>query len=211
MGFWKATHLSVVRGEPALDDATLIARMRNGDAAMADALVRRAGPRAKGAVRRLLRHTTPDDDDLLQLVLMELVTTIDGYRGECSLNTWIDRIATHVVYKRLRRQTLERRLFEGMDESAERIASGDSTERRAVTVDLVARVKERLAHLDEEKVTTWLMFDVHGLSLEELAHAFESTVAAVQSRVSRARKEVRACLEGDAELFDVLSSWEASS
>lgn len=178
---------------------------------MANALVRRAGPRAKAQVRRLLRQRTPDDDDLLQSVLIELVTTIDSYRGDCSLNTWIDRITAHVVFKRLRRQKLEKRLFEGLDDSTGEVASDASAERAALTRSVLARVRARVAHLDQGNVTAWLMIDVYGLTIEELASALELSVAAAQSRASRARREVRECLRGDEELEDVLSSWEAAS
>ncbi|MBX7117059.1 MAG: RNA polymerase sigma factor [Myxococcaceae bacterium] len=203
----RPAHLTLV-DRVAVDDATLISRVKAGDTACAEELVRRAGPRAKAAVRRLLRQPTADDDDLTQLVLIELVTTIDTFRGECSLNTWVDRLAAHTVYKRLRRQKLERRLFDGLGEEAEQVASSHSSERRALADNLIQRVKARLGHLDFEKVSAWLLFDVHGFTLEELAHTFESSVAAVQSRVSRARKEVRACLENDPELMDTLSTWE---
>jgi RNA polymerase sigma-70 factor, ECF subfamily len=208
--FWKASHLSLVpSGGP--DDEVLLSRLRAGEVGAANELVRRAGPRAKAAVRRLLRGRSPDDDDLLQLVLIELVGTIDAFRGDCSLNTWIDRIAAHVVFKRLRRQKLERRLFDGLGEPSDDLPSGHSTDRRVLTQSVLSRVQALVAHLDSEKVMAWLMLDVHGLSLEELAHALEITVAAAQSRASRARREVRACLEADAELSDVLSSWEALS
>jgi RNA polymerase sigma-70 factor (ECF subfamily) len=211
MAFARPVQLSVVPGVAALDDSTLIARVRAGDAAMANALVLRAGPRAKAAVRRLLRFGSADDGDLTQLILIELVTTIDSFRGDCSLNTWIDRIAAHVVYKHLRRKKLESRLFEGLAEEGEQVPSGaTSGERQALLRNILGRVRERLTHLDEEKVSTWLLFEVHGLSLSELAHAMEISLAAAQSRISRARREVRACLEGDVELLGVLSSLEAS-
>ncbi|PZR07523.1 MAG: hypothetical protein DI536_26995 [Archangium gephyra] len=202
------SHLQLV---PHDDDGALVAAVRGGDRRSADALVRRAGPRAKAAIRRLLRRATPDDADLLQLVLIELVTSIDSFRGDCSLNTWVDRIAAHVVYKRLRRRSLEARLFEGLGEEGHDVAGAQSAERASVTSNLVARVRSRLAELDQDKVTAWLMFDVHGLSLEELAHALEITPVAAQSRVSRARKEVRACLERDPELAQAMSQWEVPS
>lgn len=193
------------------DDRALVAAVRRGDKRSADALVRRVGPRAKGAIRRLLRRTTNDDADLLQLVLIELVTSIDSFRGDCALNTWVDRIAAHVVYKRLRRQRLETRLFEGLSDGTEEVVGAQSAERASMTSNLVSRVRAVLAEVDQEKVTAWLLFDVHGLSLDEVAHALEVTPVAAQSRVARARKEVRALLERDPELAQAMSPWEVPS
>lgn len=215
MAYWRTASAplsTLAANDVELDDATLVQGVRDGDAAMADILVRRAGPRAKAAVRRLLRKATADDDDLLQLVLLELVTTIDAFRGDCSLNTWIDRIAAHVVYKRLRRQKLERRLFEGLGETGEQVPTRSASgEHRAVLGNLLTRIQDNLAVLDQEKVTTWLMFEVYGLSLTELAFAMEISPAAAQSRISRARRDVRECLDRDIELSGVLSVFEAAS
>ncbi len=204
-------HLSVVPRDASLDDAELVERVRAGEPGLATLLVQRAGPRAKAAVRRLLRHPTDDDDDLTQLVLIELVASIDRFRGECSLNTWVERIAAHIVYKRLRRRKLERRLFEGLGEQSHNQPSNASAERRPLTQNLLRRIQESLRLCDTDKVSVWLMFDVYGLSLEEVAHALETSVSAAQTRVSRARREVRSRLECDTELVDALSALEAAS
>lgn len=200
--------LSVVSND---DDGALIAGVRRGDRRCADSLVRRAGPRAKAAIRRLLRHATADDADLLQLVLIELITSIDSFRGDCSLNTWVNRIAAHVVYKRLRRRKLETRLFEGLGDAGHDVVGTHSAERASMASSVLSQVRAKLSALDPEKVTAWLLFDVHGLSVEEVAHALELSAVAAQSRVSRARREVRACLESDPELTQAMSQWEVPS
>jgi RNA polymerase sigma-70 factor, ECF subfamily len=204
----RRAHLSVV----ATDDDALVAGVRAGDAACATAFVKRVGPRAKACVRRLLRGDASDHEDIVQLALVELVTTIDRFSGQCSLDTWVDRLTAHLVYKKLRRSRLERRLFDGLLDDAETqaVASTTSSERRAMTVSVLNRIRSRLQHLDEEKVASWVLFDVHGLSLEEVAGVLEISVTAAQSRVSRARRDVHAALAGDDELAQLLPMVEAS-
>ena len=202
-------HLSVV--PRAIDDAALIAGLRDGDPQLANLLVKRAGPRVKAGIRRLLRGWATDADDLMQMALIELVNTIDNFQGNCSLDTWIDRVTAHVVYKRLRRLKLERRLFDGMSEDTEAVRCASSSERRAITVNALERIGKKLAHLDPEKVSAWVLFDVHGFTLEELAQVLETTVAAAQSRVSRARRDVRAALEADEEFMGLLPALEVPS
>lgn len=193
-------------GPETAEDARLIAGVRTGSAACANELVKRCGPRVKACVHRLLRQRATEHDDLVQLALVELVTSIDRFRGQCSLDTWIDRLTTHVVYKRLRRMKLERRIFDGLAEDALSVASSASTERPSLAANLLERVKERLAGVSEDKVSAWVLFEVHGMSLEELAEMMGVTLAAAQSRVSRARREVRERLDSDPELVAALAS-----
>ncbi|MCA2981351.1 MAG: sigma-70 family RNA polymerase sigma factor [Myxococcaceae bacterium] len=199
------SHLRVVGAPSEVSDEQLVAGIRAGDARLANELVRRCGPRAKGAIRRLLRR---DEPDLVQVVLMELVQTIDRWRGECSLSTWVERLAAHVVYKRLRRERLEARLFEGLATEALEVAGRASAERASMTADALERVQALLSDLPHELVNTWLLFDVYGLTTQEVAAALEVSPVAAQSRVSRARRDVQARLARDPELLDVINHLE---
>jgi RNA polymerase sigma-70 factor (ECF subfamily) len=202
------SHLRVVEAPSGLSDEQLVAGVRAGDVRLANELVKRCGPRAKGAIRRLLRR---DEPDLVQVVLLELVQTIDRWRGECSLSTWVERLAAHVVYKRLRRERLEARLFEGLATEALEVAGRASAERASMTANALERVQALLADLPRELVNTWLLFDVHGLTTQEVAAALDVSPVAAQSRVSRARRDVQARLARDPELLDVLNHLEVRS
>lgn len=200
-------HLSVVSSARG-DDGLILTGVRQGKPEMADRLVRRAGPRARSAIKRLLPSWTSEHDDLVQLTLLELVGSIDSFHEECSLDTWIDRLAANVVYKRLRRASLERRLFDELTPEALEVAGRESSERRTLTLNVIDRVRDCLERVDDEKVATWVLFEVHGLTLEEVALAAEISVTAAQSRVSRARRAVREALEKDPELATLLEDWE---
>jgi RNA polymerase sigma-70 factor (ECF subfamily) len=200
-------HLTVVAPD-APDDAALVDGVRANDPAMANALVRRVGPRAKACVRRLLRDRAAEHEDVLQLALLEIVVSLRRFRAQCSLDTWAERVTAHVVYKHLRRKRLERVLFDSLAEDAARAPPEDSPERRSLSASALRRIKTLLAPLDEEKVSLWLLFEVHGFSLEEIADIIGVSVAAAQSRISRTRREVRACLDADAELSAIFATVE---
>jgi RNA polymerase sigma factor (sigma-70 family) len=95
----------------AAEDRELVAAVRNGDAAAAVRLHNRLRSRIDGTIRRILGGSDPDHDDLIQLTLVELIVSIDRFRGDSSLDAWASSVAAHVVYNYLRRRKVERRLL----------------------------------------------------------------------------------------------------
>src|ERR1700687_1325917 len=73
---------------PALDDSELLAALRAGDPTAATALHDRVRAHVDRTIRRLLGARAVDHDDVAQLAMIELVSTIRRYRGECSLDSW---------------------------------------------------------------------------------------------------------------------------
>jgi RNA polymerase sigma-70 factor, ECF subfamily len=196
--------------EPALDDAQLIAAVREGDEDAARALYARLHAKVDGTVRRLLGPADSDREDCVQLAFVEIVRSIDRYRGECSLEHWATRVAAHVVFKHIRRRKTERRIFERGARTSDR-PEPISAPRRLIARDLAARVREKLATLSTDKVYAFLLHDVLGFDLREIAEITSVSVAAAQQRLVRGRREVHAHLAADAELAAMLEDLEEES
>ncbi|MEA2748928.1 MAG: hypothetical protein QOI41_3071 [Myxococcales bacterium] len=185
--------------EPLLDDAELLGALQNGDADAAAAMYERLRPRVESTVRRLLGAGDVDQQDCVQNTFVEIVRSIDRYRGECPIEHWAAQIAANVVYKHIRRRRLERRFFGGTVRPSER-PEPVSSSRRMVAKDLIERVREKLAALEPQKAFTFLLHDVLGFDLQEISVITGVSVAAAQKRLVRGRRDVHAELAGDAEL-----------
>lgn len=177
--------------------------MVNGDPEAAAALHDRLRPRVLSTVRRLLGGNDPDLEDCVQNTFVEIVRSIDRYRGECPLEHWAARIAAYVVYKQIRRRRVERKIFEKRANGE--VGDSDRPEpvnaaQRLVARDLISRVRSTLGRLDQDKVYAFMLHDVVGFDLAEIAEITGVTVAAAQKRLFRGRRDIHAELANDPEL-----------
>jgi RNA polymerase sigma-70 factor (ECF subfamily) len=188
---------------PTLDDTELLTALRRGDASAATALHDRVRVPIDRAFGRVLGGRDRDHEELAQNTMIELVRSIDRFRGECSLDTWVSRIAAHIAYKAIRRRKLERRVFESRADLDDALAPHD-LDRSSIDRSVIARIREHLAAMDDAKSWTILLHDVCGYDLREIAAITEVSVAAAQTRLSRGRRELHERLEADPELADEL-------
>ena len=197
---------------PTLDDSQLLASIRAGDPDAATALHDRLRPVAERAVRRLLGHADRDREDLVQQAILEVVTTVHRFRGDCPLDAWASTVTAHVVYKHIRRRMTERRIFESHRGEDDAPASVDrrSLARQASARSTLRRVMAHLDGIDEAKAWAYVLHDVCGYDLKEVAQITESTVAAAQSRLVRGRRELMEKLAADPELGALLANGEGT-
>jgi RNA polymerase sigma-70 factor (ECF subfamily) len=195
---------------PALDDSELLAALRRGDPAAATSLHDRVRPQVERTIRRLLGPNDFDHEDVAQQAMIELVSTIDRYRGDCSLDSWTSTITAHVVYKHIRRRRTERRIFGALD--ADLLAETRSPSRigrEALVRDVMVRVRDHLDRIDESKSWTFVLHDVCGYDLREIAKITGVSVAAAQTRLVRGRREVHERIANDPELSNLIESMES--
>jgi RNA polymerase sigma-70 factor (ECF subfamily) len=175
---------------------------------MAGPFYDRTRPIVARTVRRLLGASDSDFDDLVQVAAIELLNSLNRFRGECSLDTWTSTIAANVVYKHIRRRGLERMIF------APELAADDvpqTAHQRPVLRGMVERVMQHLGQMVYERAWTFLLHDVHGYSLDEVANITGATVAAAQSRLVRGRHELHERIASDPDLAGGLDVLEDQS
>lgn len=192
------------------DDAELVERVRHGDASAAPPFYRRSRPTVDRTIARILGRRDSDHEDLVQVSMLGLISSLANFRGECSLDTWISRVTAHTVFKELRRRKSERRLFERpFDEPPE--GSHDDVGRGIVARSLVGRLRVHLDEMDPAKASALVLHDVCGYDLREVAQITESSVAAAQSRLVRGRADLHARICADPSLADLLEGRQGTS
>jgi RNA polymerase sigma-70 factor (ECF subfamily) len=190
--------------EPSLDDAQLLRALRSGDPSAATALHDRARPVVDRTIARLLGRGDRDREDVTQHALIEIVLGIERFRGDCPLDAWCSTVSAHVVYKHLRRRQTERGIFGALDLDEHEPRSSVHAARDAIVRGVVARVRAHLEQMDQTKAWAFVLHDVCGYDLKEIAEITGASVAAAQTRLTRGRRELHERIAADPELADRL-------
>ena len=158
-----------------------------------DELVRRY----RRPVYNLVRALTGGDDDaedLVQDVFVRAFRAVRGFRGDSAFKSWLYRIAINVVHTHLQRRRT-RDAFSGartVDAASGDVPNGDDLEEAVVRRQAIERA---LAALPEQLRVLVVLRDVHGLKYDEIAKIVKSPRGTVESRLFRARQQLRPMLE----------------
>ena len=96
-----------VSSQATIDESTLVAQAREGDAVAFGELVHRY----EGRIFRLAQHITQnreDAEDVLQETFLKAYEHLDQFQGNSKFYTWVVRIAVNQSLMKLRRRKTDR-------------------------------------------------------------------------------------------------------
>jgi RNA polymerase sigma-70 factor (ECF subfamily) len=167
-----------------LSDADVVARVRAGDTALFEILIRRYNQRVYRAVRAVLRG---DDEveDAMQQAYLSAFANLGQFAERAQFSTWLIRIAVNEALARLRK----RGRFEW--EMPEMESTAPNPEQQAAISQMREVVEQELEALSTTYRTVLVLRDVEGLSTAETAEALGVSDDVVKTRLHRARAMVR--------------------
>jgi RNA polymerase sigma-70 factor (ECF subfamily) len=184
------------------DDA-LLAGLANGDASSVEKLMERYGGRCYRLAFGVVRNAA-DADEVVQDVFLSVLRKHTSFEGRAALGSWIYRITVNTALnkRRGRRGEIEVSLEDylptfkpdGHREGERALLGADwsqSPDRELASAEMRRLVREGIELLPPPYRATLVMRDVEELSNEETAEALGETVAAVKSRLHRARMALR--------------------
>jgi RNA polymerase sigma-70 factor (ECF subfamily) len=178
-------------------EADLIARAKEGDHEAFTELVSRHEER----VYRLARRVVGEDEsalDVMQEVFLSVYTKLPGFRGEAAFSTWLYRITLNAALAR--KGDAQRHDHLPLDDVMPdfvglRVVAGpdwsDRPDREILAREAAEMVESAINALPEDFRAVFLLRDVEGMSNQEAAEILDLTVAAVKSRLHRARLFLR--------------------
>jgi RNA polymerase sigma-70 factor (ECF subfamily) len=182
-----------------ISDEALVSAIRRGDRELGRQIYKRLIRVIESTLTRVLGRGERDHNDLIQAVFEEVVRTIHSgqFQMRCSLTSWAATIACHVGLNTIRSRRMERTVFDrdqALDAIGDDAAAGSHPEQALDARDDLRRLRVALAAMPEGRAEAVVMHDVLGYGLSEIAALSGSSVAAVQSRLVRGRRELAARL-----------------
>lgn len=181
-----------LRPEAYPADEEIVARVRAGDTALFEVLMRRHNVRLYRAVRGVIRDET-EVEDVMQQAYLRAYAALGEFEGLSSFSTWLIRIGLNEALGRIRK----RRHLVPIDagEGTEASMHDDPTpEDRAASREALGLLERAIDGLPPIHRTVILLREVEGLSTEEAARALEVSEAVVKVRLHRARTALRESL-----------------
>ncbi len=170
-------------------DDELVAAVAEGDEAACRLLMVRHLPRMVALGRRMLGNHA-DAEDVAQEVFLRVWTHADRWQpGQAQFGTWLHRVATNLCLDRIRKN---RGGTEDIDAIPEPASEEPGPDRQLEQSQIAARVEAALQHLPERQRAAIALSHYQGLSNTETADILEVSVEAVESLLSRARRQLRA-------------------
>jgi RNA polymerase sigma-70 factor (ECF subfamily) len=183
-----------------LPDDIVVARVRRGDTALYEIIIRRHNRRLYRAVRSILR----DDDeaqDAMQEAYVRAYTHLDGYREQGNFAAWLTRIAVNEALMRKRKD----RRFVPLDTPAapDEEDTVHTDERFHTTTpeglagggELRRLIENAVDRLPDGFRAVFVLRAIEQLSVNEVAACLDIPEATVRTRFHRAREMMRRDLD----------------
>jgi RNA polymerase sigma-70 factor (ECF subfamily) len=196
-------------GAACADDAALVRRVVEGDAAAFELVMRRHNRRLFRLARAMLRDDA-EAEDALQEAYLTAHRALPGFRGEASLATWLSRLVTSECLDRLRKRARRDNIFPIGSLESEHEPEVTMTESQASASPDQLLLRAQVRSLLERKLDAlpasfrcvFVLRAVEELSVEETARSLGIAEATVRSRHFRARSLLRESLAKEIDLAE---------
>jgi RNA polymerase sigma-70 factor (ECF subfamily) len=174
-----------------VDVPALVSRAQEGDVAAFERLMAMYQPKVFGFA---LAFAASRDEarDLAQEALIKVYRSIGSFRFQSSLSTWLYSIVRNVFLDHHKsRASRDRALETSIDDEAHHLAEAAHAEDRLLRQDERKALWSALRRVPAAYRQVVVLFDVQGLSYDEIAQALACPVGTVKSRLKRGRDALR--------------------
>ncbi len=165
-------------------------------------------PKIVGYLRRLVGDA--DAEDVTQEVFVKVSRSLDNFRGDSSLSTWIYRIATNAATDHLRKPSSRKALpaaggppdDEAPADDSEALDDGMPVlDTLLIRKDMNECIRGVVDSLPENHRTVLVLGEIEGLTNAEIAEVLGISMNTVKVRLHRARVRLRKALEAKCSFY----------
>lgn len=198
----KSLVASPERVQEADADLSIVQQVQAGDVAAFDRLISKYRERVLGIIYNMTSNRE-DAADLTQDAFIKAFQSIHRFQGQSAFFTWLYRIAVNSALSHLRKHRL-RSFF-----SLEKIDSDEPVSREIIDAltdktgadrdtyvhELQEKLNEAMLKLSIKHRTVVTLFEIEGLSHQEIAEVMDTSVGTVRSRLHYAKQLLQAELQ----------------
>jgi len=196
----------------AIDDLSLVKRVREGDQRAFKLLVERYQRKVYSVAYGMLKDKE-ESMDVSQEAFVKVYKYLDHFKGDSSFYTWLYRITVNICIDVLRRKNASKGEQVEFDETVKMDAAeanigalgsqlGTNPQKAALRKELAEKIQAALQEVPEKHRAILLLREVEGMSYEDLARTLEIPKGTVMSRLFHARIKVQKILSEYLELDD---------
>jgi RNA polymerase sigma-70 factor, ECF subfamily len=181
----------------------LVSLAKQGDTNAFDRLVDLYQDRIYSYAARMVRDPV-EAEDIAQEAFVRAYRSLKSFRGASSFQTWLYRITSNLTVDAMRRHRRENTISldapvdteEGQTAREREDAAATGPDRSVETLELQRQVHRAIQRLSPKLRSVVVLFDLQGLSYEEIADILGCPLGTVKSRLYNARMELRRSLQG---------------
>jgi RNA polymerase sigma-70 factor, ECF subfamily len=177
-------------------DEQIVERVKSGDTALYEVVMRRYNQRLYRIARAIL-HDDGEAEDVMQAAYVRAYEHLHQFAGRAPFSTWLTRIAVHEALARLRLRDRNQQLDDTGHEGDFPMKIADTSldpEQCASRAELNHLLEQALLGLPTQYRAVVMLRDVEDLSTSETAAALELSEENVKIRLHRGRAMMRGWL-----------------
>jgi RNA polymerase sigma-70 factor (ECF subfamily) len=132
-------------------------------------------------------------EDVVHEVYLEVFKSLPAFQGESAFSTWLFRVTHNVSVSYLRRQGSRPVELAAISTLAIAVHQPDFDARQQVQA-----LYDALEHVPEDARECFILYEIEGLSLKEIADTTGNSLNTIASRIRRTRERLGRLLERDA-------------
>jgi len=183
-----------------ISDEEMMENFQNGDSAAFDELLNRYGSKILYFIMKKLNMSKPGAEDLMQEIFIKVIEKKDTFKIDRKFSTWLYTVANNrcIDYMRVDKGKLTSSLDKDLSSEVKGTTylelvktSGENPEEYSYNKQIKGYVDEGVNELKEDLKEVFLLREIEGLSLKEIAEITGSPINTVKTRLRTAYLNLR--------------------
>jgi RNA polymerase sigma-70 factor (ECF subfamily) len=177
-----------------MNDSEWLERFKANDKDAFNHLVQQHGERVLNTCYKFMLNKE-DAEDVYQEVFIEVFKSINSFKGEAKLSTWIYRIAVTKSLDEIKKRNRKKRISSlgkiiHIDEVMHWLGGGTMADKSIKEKEKLQEMNNALNTLPDNQRVAFTLSKIEGYANPEIAEIMNTTVDAVESLVYRAKKKL---------------------